>query len=210
MNIQYKNQKSKIRAAQAFTLVEVIVASGVLVLLVTSIILCNLWGLSMSVREQIWLASSDDAGQALSLMYRDIRSSISNSVGSYTASGGFVPVASNTNQAGNALEVFPSTNTSSWIVYYYNTLSNTLVRTNYSGSNSGDFSMVSVNCLTNDNPIFTFTDSYGNIVTNPIANPLIQIYLSFTKLQNPQVQISPGSALDYYKITTTIASRSKI
>ena len=201
--------KTELRADRAFTLAEAMIASGVLVLLVTSIILCNLWGLSMSVREQIWLASSDDAGQALGLMYRDIRSSVSNSVGSYGANG-FVPVAGNTNQTGTALKIFPGTNTSAWIVYYYNTTSNTLVRTNYNGTNSGDFSMVSVNCITNDNPIFTFTDSYGNIVTNPTANPLIQVYLAFTKLQNPQVAIAPGSAVDFYKITTTIASRSKL
>jgi hypothetical protein len=196
------------RQAQAFTLAEALIASGIMVLLVTSVILCNLWGLSMSVREQIWLGSSDDAGQALGLMYRDIRSSVSNCVGSMGA-GAFVPVGSNTNQVGNALMVYPSTNTSSWVLYYYNSVSNLLVRTNYSGTNSGDYSLVSANCLTNDNSIFTFTDYLGNIVTNPLATPVIQVYLSFTKLQNPEVMIAPGSSVDFYKVITTIASRNR-
>jgi hypothetical protein len=193
---------------QAFTLAEGLIASGILVLLVTSVILCNLWGLSMSVREQIWLGSSDDAGQALSLMYRDIRSSISNSVGSMVA-GTYVPVGSNTNQVGNALMIYPSTNTSSWVLYYYNSASNMLVRTNYSGTNSGDYAPVSANTLTNNNYIFTFTDYLGNVQTNPLATPVIQINLQFTKIQNPEILISPGSAMDFYTVLTTIASRNR-
>jgi hypothetical protein len=194
-------------SAKAFTLTEAMIASGILVLLVGSVILCNLWGLSMSAREQIWLSSSDDAGQALGMMYRDIRSAVSNAVGSMV-SGTFVPVGSDTNQVGNALEIYPSTNLNSWVVYYYNSASNLLVRTNWGGSGSGS-SLVSANCLTNDNPIFTFTDYLGNTLTNPAATPVVQIYLSFTKLQNPNVQISPGSTVDFYKITTTLASRNR-
>ncbi len=201
--------KKKDMAGQtAFTLAEAMIASGILVILLGSVILCNLWGLSMSVREQIWLGSSEDAGQALGLMFRDIRSSSSNSVGAMVA-GAFVPAGSNTNQAGNALMIYPSTNTSSWVLYYYNATSNLLVRTNYSGGNSGDSSLVSANCLTNNNNIFTFTDYLGTVQTNPLATPAIQIDLQFTKIKNPEVQIAPGSALDFYQVNTTIASRNR-
>lgn len=206
MKLRIKN--GRMGAQRAFTLAEAMVASGILVLLVGSVILCNLWGLSMSVREQIWLGSSDDAGQALGLMFRDIRSSSSNCVGGM-ASGAFVPAGSNTNQVGNALMIYPSTNTSSWVLYYYNATSNLLVRTNYSGSNSGDYSLVSANCLTNNNNIFTFTDYLGNVQTNPLATPAIQIDLQFTKIKNPEVLIAPGSAVDFYQVNTTIASRNR-
>ncbi len=192
----------------AFTLAEAMIATGILVILIAAVILCNLYGLSMSVREQIWLSSSEDAGKALGLMYRDIRSSTSNAVGSLVA-GAFVPVAANSNQVGNALIIYPSTNTSSWILYYYNSTSNLLVRTNYTGSNSGDYSLVSANCLTNNNNIFTFTDYRGNTITNPEATPVIKVDLQFTKLQNPEVLIAPGSAVDFYEVVTTLASRNR-
>lgn len=193
---------------EAFTLAEAMIATGILVLLVGAVILCNLWGLSMSVREQIWLGSSDDAGKALGLMYRDIRSSTSNAVGSFVA-GAFVPVASTSNQVGNALMIYPSTNTSSWVCYYYNSVSNLLARTNFSGTNSGDFSLVSANNLTNGNYIFTFTDYLGNTIDSPQATPLIKIDLQFTKLQNPEVLIAPGSPVDFYEVVTTLASRNR-
>src|SRR5579872_1882773 len=109
--MKLQHPKHSPERSRAFTLAEALIASGILVLLVGAVILCNLWGLSMSVREQIWLGASDDAGKAESLLYRDIRSSASNSVGSMVA-GSFVPVGSNTPQAGNALLVYPSTNTS--------------------------------------------------------------------------------------------------
>jgi hypothetical protein len=84
-----------------------------------------------------------------------------------------------------------------------------LVRTNYTGSNFGDFKLVSANPITNDNYIFTETDYLGNVLTNAAATPIIQVYLSFTKLQNPQIEIAPGSPVDFYQIITTIASRNR-
>lgn len=194
-------------AQRAFTLAEAMIASGILVLLVGSVILCNLWGLSMSVREQIWLGSSDDAGKALGMMYRDIRSSESNFVGSMV-SGSFVQVGSNTNQAGNALMIYPSTNSSARVFYYFNSVSNLLVRTNYTGSNSGDFKLVSANNLTNNNFIFTQVDPLGNVYSNWTYRALVRVDLQFTKLQNPEVMIAPGSPVDFYEIVTTIASRN--
>jgi hypothetical protein len=186
---------------------EMMVASGILVLLITSVILCNLWGLSMNVREQIWLNASDDAGKALGLIYRDIRSSVSNSVGTM-AGGSFTAVNSTNTQSGNALMIYPSTNTSSWICYYFNSTSN-LVRTNYTGTSSGDFSYVSANTLMTNNNIFTFKDALGNTYSSPQATPVIQIDLQFSKLQNPEISIAPGNAVDFYEIVTTIASRNR-
>src|SRR5271170_2844780 len=48
-----------------FTLVEAIIVMATLVLVIGSVILCNLWGVAMAVRQQIWLSASDDAGHAL-------------------------------------------------------------------------------------------------------------------------------------------------
>jgi hypothetical protein len=196
------------RGNPAFTLVEALISSGILVMLVMSIILCNLWGLSMSAREQIWLGSSDDSGKAIGKLYSDIRGAASNIVGSFGANG-FVPVGFNTNQSGNALMVYPSTNASNWVLYYYNSTSNLLIRTNYTGNTNGDFGLVTANHITNDKPIFNLTDYLGNILTNPVATPAVQVYLAFTKLQDAQIEIAPGSPVDFYTVRTTITSRSR-
>jgi prepilin-type N-terminal cleavage/methylation domain-containing protein len=195
-----------------FTLVEMTMVMGVLVVLIGSIIMCNLFGLSMSVRQQIWLSASDDAGHALGTLMSDIRTGASNYVGNGNLNG-FTNIADNTPEAGNALKIYVGTTNSGtnipWILYYYDTVSNNLIRTNYTGYGYGDFKLVSANPITNDNYIFTETDYLGNVLTNAVATPIIQVYLSFTKLQNPEIEIAPGSPVDFYQIITTIASRNR-
>jgi type II secretory pathway pseudopilin PulG len=195
-----------------FTLVEATVVMGTLVILIGSIIMCNLFGLSMSLRQQIWLSASDDSARALGTLMTDIRTGASNYVGNGDLNG-FTNIAANTAQAGNALKIYVgNTNGGAnipWILYYYDTISNNLIRTNFTGSNYGDFKLVSANPITNDNYIFEETDYLGNVLTNQAATPIIQVYLSFTKLQNPQIDIAPGSPVDFYQIITTIADRNR-
>jgi type II secretory pathway pseudopilin PulG len=195
-----------------FTLMETVVAMGLGVVLIGSIVMCNLFGLSMSVRQQIWLSASDDSARALGTLMTDIRSGASNYVGNGNL-GGFTNIAAGTAQAGNALKIYVGTTNGGtnipWILYYYDFTSNNLVRTNYTGSNFGDFKLVSANPITNDNFIFTETDYLGNVLTTQAATPIIQVYLSFTKLQNPEVSIAPGNPVDFYQIITTVASRNR-
>ena len=201
-----------------FTLMETTVVMGLLVLLIGSVVMCNLFGLSMSVRQQIWLSASDDSARALGTLMTDIRSGASNYVGNVSNISSFNPsnfvlIPSGTAQAGNSLLIYVgTTNTGQnipWILYFYDSVSNNLERTNYTGTNYGDFKLVSANPITNDNFIFTEVDYLGNILTSPAATPIIQVYLSFTKLQNPQVSIAPGSPVDFYQIVTTVASRNR-
>jgi hypothetical protein len=197
----------------AFTIAEAIMMMAALVILLGAIICANLFGLSMSVRQQIWLSASDDAAQALGKLMTDIRSGATNYVGNGNL-GGFTNCASGSPHTGNALMIYVGTTNGGtnipFVYYYYDTVSNILYRTNYTGSNYGDFKLVSANPITNDNPIFTETDYLGNVLTNTIATPIIQIYLSFTKLQNPQVTIAPGSPIDFYQVITTVASRNRL
>ena len=195
-----------------FTLMETTVAMGLGVVLIGCMVMCNLFGLSMSVRQQIWLSASDDSARALGTLMSDIRTGASNYVGNGNLTG-FTNIAPGTAQAGNALKIYVGTTNGGtnipWILYYYDSVSNNLIRTNYTGSNFGDFKLVSANPITNDNFIFTETDYLGNVLTNQAATPIIQVYLSFTKLQNPQVEIAPGSPVDFYQIVTTVASRNR-
>jgi hypothetical protein len=205
-------KQEQIDRRSGFSLMEMTVVMGTLVVLIGSVIMCNLFGLSMAVRQQIWLSASDDSARALGTLMTDIRTGASNYVGNGNLTG-FTNIADNTSQAGNALKIYVGTTNGGtnipWIMYYYDFTSNNLVRTNYTGSNYGDFKLVSANPITNDNFIFTETDYLGNVLTNPAATPIIQVYLSFTKLQNPQVVIAPGSPVDFYQIITTVASRNR-
>jgi hypothetical protein len=227
MNPTIANGKNS--AIAAFTLLEAMVVSGTLLLVIGSMIACNLWGVSMSYRQQIWLNASDDAAQALGKLMTDIRSGASNYVGSYSGTNvwqssnapgvpGFTICGGAVWQAGNAMVCYVGTTNGGtnipWVLYYYDTVHSNLYRTNYTGSNYGDFKMVTINDLMTNNiygsNIFAEYDYLGNQITsNTIAQPIIQVCLAFTKLQNPQIVIAPGGPVDFYQIVATIASRNK-
>jgi hypothetical protein len=221
MKLQCSKSRT-LRGRRAFTLVEAMVASVTLIILIGSVIMCNLYGLAMAVRQQIWLGASDDGAQAVGMLMGDIRSANTLYVGTYS-NNVFTQTAATGQQSGNALMIFTATNSTMaagpWILYYYNLAttigglnSNSLVRTNFYGAGiAGDYKMVSANPITNDytHPIFTELDLSGT--GTPISNynsiAPISVYLSFTKLQDPQVIIESGSLVDLYQITTTVTPR---
>jgi hypothetical protein len=204
-----------------FTLVESLMVMATLVILSGSVIMCNLYGVSMAQRQQIWLSASDDAGQTLGKLMTDIRSGASNYVGNGNL-GGFTNAATNVWQQGNALKIYlANTNgvtNGAWVMYYYDAASSNLFRTNWNvtGSGTGDFdtvtaNMVMTNNMYNSNIFSAYNVNQGVWVpeTNGVGTPLIQVCLSFSKLQNPQVPITPGSPVDFYQIVTMIASRNR-
>jgi type II secretory pathway pseudopilin PulG len=202
-----------------FTLVESLVVMVTLMILCGSIIMCNMFGASMAVRQQIWLSSSDDAAQALGKLFTDIRCGASNYVGNGNLNG-FTNASTNNWQQGNALMIYQANTNGvangAWIMYYYDPASSNLFRTNWTGSNSGDFKLVTANMVQTNNMynsnIFSAYNVYNGIwvpETNGAGTPLVLVCLSFTELQNPQVIISSGSTVDFYQITTRIASRNR-
>ena len=196
------------RRGRGFTLAEVLMAVTILVFVFAAIISVNLWGLAMNQRSQIWLNTSDDTRHSMEMLHEDVRTASTIYVGTGSLAG-FTNASATNVQAGNALLLYASTNTNSWVLYYYDSTTNTLFRTNWDGTAVGDFKMVSANPITNDNYIFTMQDYLGNILTNATPYPVVAIYLSFTKLQNPQIVIEPGSPVDFYQINTKIAPRMR-
>lgn len=208
LNLQNKTA----RARRAFTLVEALITSATLVIVLGSVVMCNLYGLSMAVRQQIWLGASDDAAGAIGTLMEDIRSATSLEVGSYSNSV-FTQTASTGQQSGNALMIFTNSSTLPWTLYYYDSTSNNLVRSNYYGPGvNGDSKLVSANPITNDmtHPIFTEVDYTGTALSNATPLTAVTIYLSFTKLQDPDIVIESGSSVDLYQIITTVSPRLRL
>ena len=207
------------RPRSGFTLVETVIVMATLVVLSGSIIMCNLYGISMAQRQQIWLSASDDAGRALGKLMTDIRSGASNYVGNGNLAGFTFP-ATNVWQQGNALKIWlANTNgvtNGSYVMYYYDPGTSNLYRTNWNVGGAGDFDLVTANMVMTNNMYNSNIFSAYNVVngiwtpqTNGVGTPLIQVCLAFSKLQNPQIDITPGSPVDFYQIVTMIASRNR-
>jgi type II secretory pathway component PulJ len=200
--------RSRTGRGRGFTLAEVMVASTTLVVVLGAVIAVNLWGLAMTQRSEVWLVSSDDSRKTMGMLHEDVRTASTIYVGTGGLAG-FTNAGVTNMQAGNAMMLYGSTNTNSWVLYYYDAASNMLCRTNWDGTAVGDFRIATANPITNDNYIFTMQDYLGNILSNATPYPVIAVYLSFTKLQNPQIVIEPGSPVDFYQINTRIAPRMR-
>jgi type II secretory pathway component PulJ len=194
--------------SRGFTLAEALVASTTLVMVIGAVMAANLWGMAMLQRSQVWLSSSDDARDTMGRLHEDVRTASTIYVGTGSLAG-FTAAGATNIQAGNAMLLYGSTNTNSWVLYYYDSASNMLYRTNWNGSSAGDFRLATANPITNDNYIFTMQDYLGNVLSNATPYPVIAVYLSFTKLQNPQIEIAPGSPVDFYQINSRIAPRMR-
>jgi type II secretory pathway pseudopilin PulG len=219
MNVDLFNTKASGQRS-GFTLIETLVVMATLVLLIGSMVMCNLYGLSMAQRQQIWLSASDDAAQTLGKMMTDIRSGASNYVGNGNLAG-FTNAGTNVWQQGNALKIYQANTNGvtngAWIMYYYDPPSSNLYRTNWTGNGTGDFELVTANMVMTNNMynsnIFSAYNVYNGVwvpETNGVGTPLILVCLAYTKLQNPQIDIAPGSPVDFYQIVTMIASRNRL
>jgi hypothetical protein len=202
------NNRSRPGRGRGFTLAEMMVALTTMVVVFGAVIAVNLWGLAMTQRSEIWLTTSDDSRKTMGMLHEDVRTAYTIYVGNGNLSG-FTNAAATNIQAGNAMLLYASTNTNSWVLYYYDPTTNMLYRTNWDGTSVGDFREAAANPITNDYYIFTMQDYLGNILSNATPYPVVVIYLSFTKLQNPQIDIAPGSPVDFYQINSKIAPRMR-
>jgi hypothetical protein len=212
---------------RAFTLVEAMMASTVLVMVITSMILLNLWGLAMAARQQIWMSASDDSTQAYAALMQDIHSANTFCIGSGSNAAGFA--TNTTTSQSDCLLIYPTPTNNIWICYYYNPTSNAacpyadaLVRTNYNATNTGvSFRRLLTYAerrgtggggITNDQHLFTTEDLNGNPIVNNSTTPvIIDLYLGFIKSRNAQIVIAgPSNVADVFQVRTRVCARPQL
>src|ERR1035438_1620555 len=111
-------KSNRMAQGRGFTLAEIMLASTTLVLVFGAIIAINIWGLAMTYRSAIWLDSSDDARKTMGMLHEDVRTASTIYVGTGSLAG-FTNAGATNVQAGNAMMLYASTNTNSWVLYYF-------------------------------------------------------------------------------------------
>ena len=204
------NNQSTPRRDAAFTLAEVMVASSIFVMLMGSLVYTFLFGLHLQETTATKLGASDNARKALIHLTDEIRSATTITIGSGDPAS-FVAVGTNAPHVGNSMQIYTSTDTNSWVCYYYetNTASanfSKLCRTE-SPTNGGTTTVIA-SSVTNIIKIFTSEDAYGNpLMNNQQANRVIGVTLQFYQLEYPLVKVGPGSFYDFYQLHTRITRR---
>jgi hypothetical protein len=150
------------------------------------------------------VTASDYARYAVGLLMNDIRTAKTVRVGT----GGFSSFTAATNgtlQQGQAIEVYPTTNTSSYIRYYLDTDAKLKRMTNGATTAKVVAEFVTNN---NNNIIFTAENHFGTNLTDNQNNRVIGVNLQFFQLQYPVVSVGAGGLYDFYQISAKVTRRT--
>lgn len=177
------------------TLTELVVSMSLFSLVVIGILACHLAGLRFNWFIEPKIENALYARQTLSRVIEEVRCASSIQVGSGTLSS-FVPAAATNAQAGNALRVYPSTNTSQYIYYFHDPAGASLNRVPLGGTHSVSIA----DSVTNDN-VFEMEDFSGTVLSNSQNNAVLSILLQMRR------DLPIQGASDAYQIVSKITRR---
>jgi prepilin-type N-terminal cleavage/methylation domain-containing protein len=183
----------------AFTLTEIMVASAVFSLVVVSVVYSHVFGLRMYNVTTTKLNSSDQARAALNHVQDEIRAARLLYVGTGTASR-FTWVSANNPREGNAVQIYPTSDTNTFVRYYVDSQDLALMR-----KTSGGQVDVIANSITNQ-LAFRAEDFRGNVLTNDLNNRVIKMTLEFRQWEFSSARAA-GNYYDYYSLQTRITRR---
>jgi prepilin-type N-terminal cleavage/methylation domain-containing protein len=163
------------RHQAAFTLVEVMVAMSLFSVLIMAIIACSFAGLKLNEYVKPKLENAEYARRTVSRLIAEVRCANSIQVGTGTKLS-FTPAGASQAQIGNALRIYPSTNTSQFIYYFHDNQSKTMQRVPLLSSTA----FVIASAVTN-NSVFTMENYAGNVLTNSQNNAVVSVLLQMRR-----------------------------
>jgi prepilin-type N-terminal cleavage/methylation domain len=190
------------RRRQGFTLTEVMITMALVLIVLATVLSCHLFGMRLFEVTKAKLGASDEARGAISTLISEIRSAKKLRIGSGTLAS-FAEVIPNQPQVGNAIQIYPTINTNSFIRYFWDSTDQKLKR----ATNDAAEAYVVAHSISNQ-IVFTAEDYAGQVLTNNDNNRVIGLSLQFYQLQYPAVSIGPGNHYDYYQLRTKITRRA--
>jgi len=182
-----------------FTLTEVMVAMAIFSLVVVSVIYSHVFGMRMYNVTTTKLNASEQARSALNHVQDEIRAARLLYVGNGTAAR-FTQVSANGPRVGNAVQIYPTTDTNTFVRYYVDPEDLALMRK----TSGGQLDRIS-NFVTNQ-IAFRAEDYKGNALTNDLNNRIIKMTLEFRQWEFSSTRAA-GNYYDYYCLQTRITRR---
>ncbi len=184
------------KSGNGFTFTEILIALTVFLLLVVGIIAANLFGLRMFQANETKLNATQWSRNTFGKITDEIHSCNAVTVGSIS-NGYFVGLLPGEKQQGNALQIYPTTNITDYIVYFVNSSDQTFRRTTAQPGTA----VILADSVTN-NLVFSAQDFSGTVLTNNENNQVIHLKLEF--YQPERFQQDPS----YYKLETSVTRRA--
>jgi len=179
-------------AARAFTLAEMMTSLAIFSLVVIAMVSLQIFGFKMNAMAASKLKSTVYSLKTLNQIRKQVRSANSVAVGN----GDRTSFTSNT--SGNALQIYPTTNTDDYIRFYLAANTTALYMLNSASNNP---TLIATN-ITNQ-VVFQMVDYQGNPLTNSQEHYAIKMKLQFTQLSYSV----PSYNYDYYALQTVMTPR---
>jgi hypothetical protein len=178
------------------------VATALFVMAMTGVTYAHLTGNRLYYILQAKLAASDQSRIMLARLNDEIRTGKRVLVGTGTVSS-FTAATNGTAQMGNAVMIYPGTNTNSFITYYRDS---SLAQLRRRVNNSTNFEVVA-QFVTNAT-VFSATHYDGSVVTNSVNNRVIRVELLFSQIVIPRVLIGQGELYETYRLRSSVTRRA--
>lgn len=182
------------RAGRTYT--ETMIATALLGLVASAIWITNIAGLKFTEYVRPKLDNARYSRQTVSRIIEEVRSANSTQVGTGTATT-FSSAAVNSPQIGNALRVYPTTNTSNYIYFYLDTNTQNVLEVDLGASNS----IIIATCVTNP-IVFRMENFSGTTLTNPANNAVVSVQLQVRRDSNVK------GVGDFYQVRSRITRRN--
>lgn len=187
---------------RAFTLPEIMIVMALFSLVIAGLVSVQLFGMRLISISETKLSATATGRRALNAVRDEIRSGKILVVGNGDDAT-FTPIADGVAHVGNALQIYPTTNTANYIRYYMDTSAEQLKRI----TSSNTTAQVIANFATNQ-LAFAAEDFRGNVQTNNVNNRVIRLNLEFYQWEFPVASVGAGGMYDYYHLQTRIARRT--
>ncbi len=168
--------------AGGYSLVELQISALLLVSIMLGVFYTHMAGLKLQGYVQPKVENAQYSRETISRMIEEVRCANSTQIGTGAFSA-FTACGGSKLQVGNALRIFPGSNTTQCIYYYLDTNNWNLMRMDYGVTNAADTIAYSVT----NNPIFSMESYSGTTLTNIQNNSVLSVLLQMrrtTTMQN--------------------------
>jgi hypothetical protein len=163
---------------------------------VSTIVIVNIGGLKFAEYVQPKIQNSQYARQTVARMIEEIRCANSVEVGTGNTAT-FTNVGPSQPQVGNAIRIYPGTNTTQYIYYFLDTNEGTVKQIPLGAT----IPLKVATCVTNLTP-FSYENYAGTTLTNPANNAVLSI-----QLQMRRASEVPGVG-DAYQVRSRVTRRN--
>jgi hypothetical protein len=175
------------------------VSMAIMLTALTALITTHLFGLRMFEINKLKLGASQEIPHIINPLMADMKAVRWVRVGAGNQSS-FAEAAANSPQRGNALQIYPSTDTNVFVRYYLDSADTKLKR------RAPDGSVTVITQSVTNTVVFTAEDALGQVLTNRALRSVIGVNLQFSAVENSGDKVGATRHAQGFQIQTKIAS----